>query len=604
MLGIVVTSMYDAWAAYDEKAVGTQLGGSLRRPPAERTLANKEKAVAYATYRALLYLFPEDAAWLSGQIRQYGFDPNDASTDISTPQGVGNTAAAAVIAYRLHDGSNQGGDEIGSNGVPYSDYTFYKPVNPPNKIIDPDCWQPIPFDDNKGGKVTLGFLTPHWYRVRPFALKSSDQFRPPPPPKVGSEQLRKEVDEVLAFNGNLTLEQKAVVEFMRDGPRSTGQSGHWLRFAQAVSRRDKYDIDQDVKLFFAVGNVAMDAFIAAWEAKRFYDSSRPWTLVRHYYEGKTVEGWGGPGKGFVTLPAKDWHPYSPYTFITPPFPGYVSGHSTVSAACAKTLELFTGSDYFGATEQRHAGELTEPGVSCEVKQMRGGVRGTGISQNGEVTLQLPTFTATAQMAGISRVMGGYHIQADNVAGLELGRKVALYVWTQTQAYFNGTAGNGQGGAYQRIATPGIGGPYLPPTKHHAATTLEAVVSSTPIDALAQSQAIKDKSKEIAADALCKATLGRIGSAATPRKAATLKREVASLLLKAERAEEEAEFHEQQRRRWENYAEETKALGDAASAREPQAEFLALTHSKQKEKSLEYARKLRQSAKCVQNLAGQ
>jgi len=296
MLAIVVTAMYDAWAAYDDKAVGTLLGDRLRRPPAERTVDNKKKAIAYATYRALLDIFPEDANWLAGQMRQNGFDPNDASTDPSTPQGVGNTAAAAVIAYRHHDGANQLGDEVGSKGVPYSDYTFYKPVNPPDKIIDPDCWQPIPFEDGKGGAVTPGYLTPHWYRVKPFALKRSDQFRPPPPPKVGSEQLRKEVDEVLAFNANLTPEQKAIVEFMRDGPRSTGQSGHWLRFAQAVSRRDKNGIDQDVKLFFAVGNVAMDAFIAAWEAKRFYDTSRPWTLVRHYYKGQKVEGWAGPGR--------------------------------------------------------------------------------------------------------------------------------------------------------------------------------------------------------------------------------------------------------------------------------------------------------------------
>lgn len=440
MLGIVVTAMYDAWAVYDSKAVGTQLGDKQRRPAAERTADNKKKALAYATYRSLLYLFPEDAAWLAEQIRRYGYDPNDAATDMATPQGVGNAAAAAVIAYRRHDGANQHGDEVGSGGVAYSDYTFYKPVNPADKIIDPDCWQPIPFDDGKGGKLTLGFLTPHWYRVKPYALKRSDQFRPGPPPLMGSEQLRKEVDEVLAFNSSLSLEQKAIVEFMRDGPRSTGQSGHWLRFAQAVSRRDQYGVDQDVKLFFAVGNVAMDAFIAAWEAKRYYDSSRPWTLVRHYYTGKKVRGWGGPGKGFITLPAADWHPYSPYTFITPPFPGYVSGHSTVSAACAKTLELFTGSDYFGATELRHAGELTEPGISCEVKQMSDGRPAVGVAQNGDITLQLPTFTATAEMAGISRVMGGYHIQADNVAGLDLGRKVAHYVWQQTQGYFNGTAG--------------------------------------------------------------------------------------------------------------------------------------------------------------------
>jgi len=113
--------------------------------------------------------------------------------------------------------------------------------------------------------------------------------------------------------------------------------------------------------------------------------------------------------------------------------------SEPSAACAKVLELFTGNDYFGATEVRHAGELTEPGVSCEVKQMNDGTPATGITSDGTVTLQLPTFTATAEMAGISRVMGGYHIQADNVAGLELGRKVAQYVFPKTQGYFDGTA---------------------------------------------------------------------------------------------------------------------------------------------------------------------
>lgn len=446
MFGIVVTSMFDAWAAYDDKAVGTQLGGKLRRPPAERTEANKRKAIAYATYRSLLYICPEDKQYIDAQMRQYGFDPDDDSTDVSTPQGIGNVAAAAVIEYRRHDGANQGGDELGSNGVPYSDYTFYKPINPPDKIVDPDCWQPIPFDDaNKpGAKVTPGFLTPHWYRVKPFALKRSDMFRPGPPPKIGSEQLRKEADEVLALNAGLTLEQKATVEFMRDGPRSTGQSGHWLRLAQAVSARDHYDVDKDVKMFFAVGNVAMDAFIAAWEAKRYYDSSRPWTLIHYYYAGKEVTGWEGPGKGVGALKGEDWHPYSPYVFITPPFPGYVSGHSTVSAASAKTLELFTGSDYFGATETRHAGELTEPGISCEVKQMVNGKPVAGISGDGTVTLKMPTFTATAEMAGISRVLGGYHIQSDNVAGLELGRKVALYVWPITKSYFDGTAvTNGQ-----------------------------------------------------------------------------------------------------------------------------------------------------------------
>ena len=438
-LAVVLTAMYDAWSCYDEKAVGTRLGGSLRRPPKERTLVNKERAIAYAAYRAMRDQFPEDVEWLNDQMRGQGLDPGNASTNPATPQGVGNTVASYVIAYRHQDGANQLGDEVGSNGTPYSDYTFYRPVNRTDKILEPDCWQPIPFNDGRGGTITPGFLTPHWYRVKTFALGRPDRFRPGPPPKVGSEQLRREVDEVLAFNANLTPQQKAIVEFMRDGPRSTGQSGHWLRIAQAVSRRDGNDLDRDVKLFLCVANVAFDAFIAAWDAKRYYDSSRPWTLVRYYYAGHEVEGWGGPGRGTIRMKAEYWHPYSPFTFITPPFPGYVSGHSTVGAASAKILELFTGSDRFGAMEERKAGVLTEPGFECRLMQRRDGKYPENSTLTCDVALLLPTFSETAKMAGISRVMAGYHIQADNVAGLELGVKVAQYDWLRIEAYFNGTA---------------------------------------------------------------------------------------------------------------------------------------------------------------------
>ena len=57
----------------------------------------------------------------------------------------------------------------------------------------------------------------------------------------------------------------------------------------------------------------------------------------------------------------------------------------------------------------------------------------------DVTLQLPTFTEVAELAGISRVMGGYHIQADNIEGLQMGRNVADYLWPEIQKYFDGTA---------------------------------------------------------------------------------------------------------------------------------------------------------------------
>lgn len=447
-MAIPVTAMFDAWAAYDDKAVGTIHGGKLRRPKAERTKENRETAIAYAVYRTSLDQFPHFQDYLTMEMKKMGYDPADLSMDTAKPIGIGNYVAKTLLQQRHHDGANQLGDEVGSDGEPYSDYTMYRPVNPVDKIIDPDRWQQIPFEDGKGGVFYPGFLTAHWYRVKPFGLESSDQFRPGPPPLVGENQLLKEVVECIDFNANLTPEQKAIVEFMRDGPRSTGQSGHWLRFSMAVSQRDQNDLDRDVKMFFAVANTAMDTFIAAWDSKRFYDSSRPWTLVRYYFAGKTIQGWAGPGKGVMNIPAEKWHPYSPTTFVTPPFPGYVSGHSCVSGGCAEMLKLFTGSDKCGMIEPRHAGEITEQGFSCmKMQQLDGRPLAEILGDEHascDVTLQLPTFTEAAELAGISRVMGGYHIQADNIAGLKLGREVAHYIWPKIQQYFDGTAGMEKG----------------------------------------------------------------------------------------------------------------------------------------------------------------
>lgn len=416
-------AMFDAWAAYDEHAVGTRFGGALRRPVGERTLANKNCAISHACYRALCGVYPADADYLAAVLRGMGYDPTDGSRDPATPVGIGNLVAEALLAYRLRDGSNQLGDEAGGDGTPYADYTFYRPVNTPEQIVDPDRWQPIPFRRADGSAFVVPFLTPHWYRVKPFALESTAQFRAEPVPTVAKDPalLKAQTDQVLAYNQHLTPEEKAIVEFMRDGPRSTGQSGHWLRFAQDVSRRDHHTLDQDVKLYFAVACAAFDAFLACWETKRFYDSSRPWTLVRHFYQGQVVKGWAGPQGGVVEVPAEQWYPYSPYVFVTPPFPGYTSGHATVSGACAKVLELFTGSDHYGAVERRRCCVLTE------------------VDPGPEVALALPTFSATAEMAARSRALGGYHIPIDNDVGLRIGRELAVWSWPRYQAYWLGTA---------------------------------------------------------------------------------------------------------------------------------------------------------------------
>lgn len=431
-LFLATAAMYDAWSAFDPKAMPSH--GALTRQPAKaRTDENKRRAMLTALGLVLRDLYPADRAWLDEQLKSRGWVETPVA---GSPESVGAQAAKALLTARRHDGSNQFGDEPGGDGeTPYADTTGYATVNTPEQVKDPDRWQTIPFTLDDGRVVRPGFLTPQWGKVTTYGLKSAAMFRPGPPPKFGTPQLKAEVDEVLAFNAGLTAEQKAIVEFMRDGPRSTGQSGHWLRFAQAVSRRDKNALDRDVKLYFAVAAACFDAFIAAWEAKRFYDSSRPWTLVRVIYAGKKVRGWLGPGKGVGEVPAEEWRPYSPASFVTPPFPGYVSGHSTVSGAASRTLELFTGSDVFEDEDARRAGTNTEKGASHAAMMSVDGKPAKGAESSCDVVLKLPTFSATAEMAGISRVMGGYHIQSDNTAGLKLGRQVADEDWKRTLRLF-------------------------------------------------------------------------------------------------------------------------------------------------------------------------
>lgn len=420
-LALIFTAVFDAWSRYDEKAIPVYLDGVERRPADERTLTNKQIAISYAAFRTMNEYYYSDKELFANFMREHGYDPSNTSTDPTTPEGIGNLAAAAVIKARKGDGSNQYGEEEGSNGQPYFNYVNYKPVNSPDENVDPNRWQPKYFADGKGGKWAPECLTPYWDKVQPIGLKSPDQFRPGPPPMIGSEQLEKEVKEVIDMQANLTDEEKALVEFMRDGPQSVQQAGHWLKFAQDVSRRDNHTLDEDVKMYWYNQMCAMDAFIASWDAKMFYDYARPYALVHKYYEDQVIKAWGGEGKGWMEIKGQEWRPYSPETFLCPPFPSYVSGHSTVSGACSEGLKLFTGSDEFGETVKLVAGAMTEPD-----------------NLGDTVTLEFPTFTETAEMAGISRVLGGYHIQADNIEGLELGRRVAREVWKFYNKHVEGT----------------------------------------------------------------------------------------------------------------------------------------------------------------------
>jgi len=432
-LAIVHTCIYDAWAAYDRHALGTQLGGSLRQPRFQRSTFNKNEAISFAAYRAAVDLFPGDKATVFDPLMaSLGYDPNDSSTNTETPSGVGNMACAAVIKFRHNDGSNQLGN-LTASGVPYADYTGYVPVNSPSPVpvdpatvVDVNHWQPLQYFDASGTFVTPKFIGPQWNKVIPFALTSDDQFRSliaqSGPALFGSATFVQQAEDLITISANLTDEQKMIAEYWADGPHSELPPGHWDLFAQFVSARDEHDLDDDVKMFFALTNAIFDAGIVAWDAKRAFDSVRPATAICFLFHGQQIHAWGGPFNGTVTMDGKFWIPYQPRTFPTPPFPEYISGHSSFSAAGAEILKRFTGIDAFGDSVTFLAGtSKIQPGHTPA----------------RPVTLTWNTFTDAADQAGISRRYGGIHFEAGDLTGRATGKLVADQVWAKAVSFWRG-----------------------------------------------------------------------------------------------------------------------------------------------------------------------
>jgi hypothetical protein len=505
-LAIVHTCMYDAWAAYDSRAVGTVLGGSLRRPSTEWIDDNKAKAISFAAYTCLMNLYPDGSLPPPAQqpsVRLQAFLTNqDASglpvrtgpgydlSDTSTAAATGILAAQAVIDARRHDGSNQyglltavpcidtplkhlGGAPdalqplpcVGPGGVargPYADYddadagySHYVPSNPlmgfctpllatcpgwidffdpfidplapwPN-VVDPNRWQPLVFSSH----ARQTFVGAHFGRVTPFALTSADQFDdqlvvPPPDFLKNNGQYQKNVNELIKYSRDLDDARKLIVEYWADGPDSEFPPGHWGLFAQFVSRRDNHTIDQDVKMFFAMHNASFDAGIVAWHIKRNYDGVRPITAIRYAKQGQIIRAWGGPGRPTENIRGEQWMPYNPGTNLTPPFPGYFSGHSVFSRSAATVLKLFTGSDDFGYSTV----------IPADFGRVEKGVHPI---PPVDTTVSFATFNDAANQAGLSRLYGGIHFTDDNTTAQAVGLLIGQQTWAKAQTYFDGSA---------------------------------------------------------------------------------------------------------------------------------------------------------------------
>jgi len=431
-LAAMHTSMYNAWAAYSPVAVQTPQGPRIRRPESEHLPDNKAMAMSHAAYRVLVDQFPTQKTLFDSYMASLGYD-SASQTDLASPPGIGQALANAMLDYCHNDGSNQLGT-LTPSGVPYADYTGYVPKNPALVVAQPTPlaaipapgnWQPLTYTDASGAVVTPVYLAACWGRVTPFALASADQYRPGPPAAAGTPEFAAQVQHIIDVQAALTEQQKVIAEYWADGPKSELPPGHWCLLAQFVSARDGNTDDQDVLLFFALANALSDAAIAAWDAKRAYDSVRPITAVRYLMQGKTITGYGplGVSGGLRQIAGETWIPYQLATFPTPPFPEHVSGHSTFSAAAAEVLQRFTGSDVFGNSYTKPAHSMAlEPSLP-----------------SSDVTLSWATFSDAADEAGQSRIYGGIHFDNANVAGKELGRKVGALVFDKAQRYWTGQA---------------------------------------------------------------------------------------------------------------------------------------------------------------------
>ena len=430
-LAIVHTAMYDAWAAYDSVAVGTRHGAQLRRPLAEQTPANQVRAFSFAAYTALLDQFPGQKSAFDAHMAALGYRPADASLDFAQAHGIGTIAANSVIAHAHADGANQLG-KLTVSGMPYADYSGYLAANAPllvtqptprSAIAAPGRWQPLSYLDSNDVLQTQSYQLPFWGEVKPFALTNGAQYRPAAPAAFGSAAFAEQVQQIVTLQGALTETLKCQVDFWAGGRTAEAPSVLWSQFAQFVSVRDNHDEAADIKMFFAVSNALFDAGIAAWDAKRAYDSVRPITAVRHVLCDVPIRGYGlaGPPASLQAITGASWTPYQSPSLPTPPHPDHVSGHSTYSAAAAEVLKLFTGSDGF-----RHSVTVAAGAVPIEASM-----------PSSAVTLAWDTFFYAACEAGNSRLLGGIHLHEADIMGRTLGLQVGASVFARAQNFWLG-----------------------------------------------------------------------------------------------------------------------------------------------------------------------
>lgn len=180
---LITGGWYEAAAPFHPTAVGvySRLGRQPAADPNDNTDLNT--AILYASRGVLTHLFPGHKTKWDAMLSTLGLDPSIVTQDPMTPAGIGNAAAAAMIAGRLNDGMNAtgtaGGHEI--RPIPFFDYTGYVPVNTAYSLVDPSRWQPDIQRVGAGNFRIQSFVTPQYRYVEPFTFDDAKEFSFPPP---------------------------------------------------------------------------------------------------------------------------------------------------------------------------------------------------------------------------------------------------------------------------------------------------------------------------------------------------------------------------------------------------------------------------------------
>ena len=267
----------------------------------------------------------------------------------------GAAIATASLAARVGDGSTAPSTYAPTPGVGH--------------------WQPTP-------PAGLPAAVPQWADVTPFVMSSPDQFRPGPPPNVGSAAYAAAYNEVMtigsATSGVRTADQSASASFWA---QASG-TAPWLQAGLGIAEGAGLPSIENARLFALISTSIADSVIGIWDAKYEYDFWRPVTAIRA----------GDADGNDLTAGDALWTPF----ITTPNHPSYISGHSGVSSAGATILESFFG-------DAHHFCLLA-----------------SGLSRCWD------GFEEAALDAANSRLWGGIHWRFDNEAGTALGRQVGQY----------------------------------------------------------------------------------------------------------------------------------------------------------------------------------